>query len=72
MRSPLTRAGAVSAMYEGAACIAKPADRELQISCTSFGTAPANAIVKGTLEYMVCDDAQCLPPETVEFSISVK
>ncbi|MNY71472.1 hypothetical protein D3C86_2098230 [compost metagenome] len=32
----------------------------------------ANAIVKGTLEYMVCDDAQCLPPETVEFSISVK
>ncbi|MFA4868744.1 MAG: protein-disulfide reductase DsbD domain-containing protein [Pedobacter sp.] len=32
----------------------------------------ANAIVKGTLEYMVCDDAQCLPPETVDFSISVK
>ncbi|SMD18443.1 protein-disulfide reductase DsbD N-terminal domain-containing protein [Pedobacter nyackensis] len=32
----------------------------------------ANAIVKGTLEYMVCDDSQCLPPETVDFSISVK
>lgn len=32
----------------------------------------ANAIVKGTVEYMVCDDSQCLPPETVEFSIPVK
>jgi len=32
----------------------------------------ANAIVKGTLEYMVCDDSQCLPPENVEFSIPVK
>lgn len=30
------------------------------------------AAVKGTLEYMVCDDSQCLPPETVEFSIPVK
>lgn len=32
----------------------------------------ANAVVKGTLEYMVCDDSQCLPPENVEFSIPVK
>lgn len=32
----------------------------------------ANATVKGTLEYMVCDEAQCLPPETVDFSIPVK
>lgn len=32
----------------------------------------ANPVVKGTLEYMVCDDAQCLPPETVDFSIAVK
>ena len=32
----------------------------------------ANATVKGTLEYMVCDDSQCLPPETVEFSVPVK
>jgi DsbC/DsbD-like thiol-disulfide interchange protein len=28
--------------------------------------------VKGTIEYMVCDDSQCLPPETVTFSITVK
>lgn len=28
--------------------------------------------VKGSLEYMVCNDHQCLPPETVEFSIPVK
>lgn len=31
----------------------------------------AKALVKGTLEFMVCDDQQCLPPETVEFSIPV-
>lgn len=34
--------------------------------------AAANAIVKGTLEYMACDDTKCLPPETVSFSIPVK
>ncbi|MCC8427020.1 protein-disulfide reductase DsbD N-terminal domain-containing protein [Mucilaginibacter sp. UR6-11] len=28
--------------------------------------------VKGKLEYMTCNDKQCLPPETVEFSIPVK
>jgi hypothetical protein len=30
------------------------------------------AVVKGTLEYMTCNDKQCLPPETIEFSIPVK
>lgn len=30
------------------------------------------ASVKGTLNYMVCSNTQCLPPEDVEFSISVK
>lgn len=29
------------------------------------------ALVKGTLEFMVCDDHQCLPPENIEFSIPV-
>lgn|SRR5690606_34582138 len=28
--------------------------------------------VKGTLNYMVCNDKQCLPPEEVAFSIPVK
>ncbi|QEM10659.1 MULTISPECIES: protein-disulfide reductase DsbD domain-containing protein [Mucilaginibacter] len=28
--------------------------------------------VKGTLNYMVCSDKQCLPPEDVEFSVPVK
>ncbi|WP_420154226.1 protein-disulfide reductase DsbD N-terminal domain-containing protein [Siphonobacter sp.] len=28
--------------------------------------------VKGTLEYMVCDDKQCLPPEEVSFTVPVK
>lgn len=29
-------------------------------------------VVKGTLEYMVCDDQQCLPPAEVAFSIPIK
>ncbi|GGI28998.1 protein-disulfide reductase DsbD domain-containing protein [Pedobacter mendelii] len=28
--------------------------------------------VKGKVEFMVCNDKQCLPPEEVEFSIPVK
>jgi DsbC/DsbD-like thiol-disulfide interchange protein len=28
--------------------------------------------VKGTLEYMVCNDKQCLPPTEVAFNIAVK
>ncbi|MBE7175614.1 MAG: sugar transporter [Mucilaginibacter polytrichastri] len=32
----------------------------------------AQATVKGKLEYMVCNDRQCLPPEEKEFSIAVK
>jgi hypothetical protein len=27
------------------------------------------AIVKGSLEYIACNDHKCLPPETVEFSV---
>jgi len=30
------------------------------------------ATVKGTLEYMTCNDHQCLPPEDLEFSVAVK
>ena len=30
------------------------------------------ASVNGTLNYMACNDKQCLPPEDVEFSIPVK
>lgn len=28
--------------------------------------------VTGTLEFMVCNDKQCLPPEEIEFSVNVK
>ncbi len=28
--------------------------------------------VKGTLEYMTCNDHQCLPPDDVDFNIAVK
>ncbi|KIA91588.1 sugar transporter [Pedobacter kyungheensis] len=31
-----------------------------------------NAVVKGSVEFMVCDDKQCLPPEQVDFSVPVK
>ncbi|RKR84776.1 disulfide bond corrector protein DsbC [Mucilaginibacter gracilis] len=30
------------------------------------------ATVKGTLQYMTCNDRQCLPPEDVEFTVAVK
>ncbi|MES2275652.1 MAG: protein-disulfide reductase DsbD N-terminal domain-containing protein [Bacteroidota bacterium] len=29
------------------------------------------ATVKGSLEYMTCNDQKCLPPETVEFAVNV-
>ncbi|ALL04066.1 protein-disulfide reductase DsbD family protein [Pedobacter gandavensis] len=32
----------------------------------------ATATVKGKVEFMVCNDKQCLPPEEVSFSIPVK
>ncbi|WDF55284.1 protein-disulfide reductase DsbD domain-containing protein [Mucilaginibacter sp. KACC 22063] len=31
----------------------------------------AKAVVKGQLEYMTCNDKQCLPPEDVDFSVAV-
>ncbi|MDB5112378.1 MAG: sugar transporter [Mucilaginibacter sp.] len=30
------------------------------------------ATVKGTLQYMTCNDKQCLPPEEIEFTVVVK
>ncbi|TDQ11617.1 protein-disulfide reductase DsbD domain-containing protein [Pedobacter metabolipauper] len=32
----------------------------------------ANPVVKGTVEFMVCDDTQCLPPSSIDFTIPVK
>jgi hypothetical protein len=32
----------------------------------------AAATVKGSVEFMTCDDKQCLPPEEINFSIAVK
>ncbi|MNW21061.1 hypothetical protein D3C71_2217640 [compost metagenome] len=32
----------------------------------------ATATVKGTVEFMVCNDKQCLPPDEVSFNIPVK
>ena len=30
------------------------------------------AVVKGKIEYMACDDSRCLPPEEVDFSLTIK
>jgi DsbC/DsbD-like thiol-disulfide interchange protein len=32
----------------------------------------AGALVKGKIEFMVCNDRKCLPPTEVEFSVQVK
>ena len=29
-------------------------------------------LVKGTIEFMVCDESRCLPPDEVQFSVQVK
>lgn len=29
-------------------------------------------VIKGKIEYMVCDDSRCLPPDEIAFSIPVK
>lgn len=34
-------------------------------------TAKAKTNVSGTIEYMVCDDHQCLPPTTKSFSVKL-
>jgi hypothetical protein len=33
--------------------------------------APGATVVKGSLEYMTCNDKKCLPPEDINFSIPV-
>lgn len=32
----------------------------------------AKTVVAGSIEYMVCDNSQCLPPKTVTFSVALK
>ncbi|MET4081102.1 hypothetical protein ABIB40_001047 [Pedobacter sp. UYP30] len=32
----------------------------------------AATVVKGKVEFMVCNDRECLPPEEIEFSVPVK
>lgn len=31
-----------------------------------------NATVKGEINFMVCSDQQCLPPQTIQFSVDIK
>jgi thiol:disulfide interchange protein DsbD len=32
----------------------------------------AKTAVKGSVEFMVCNNKECLPPKTIEFSVSLK
>jgi hypothetical protein len=34
--------------------------------------AAAQAVVKGKLEFMACNDSKCLPPEEIAFSVAIK
>jgi len=34
-------------------------------------TSPNATVVKGQLEYMTCNDKQCLPPEDVDFTVTI-
>ncbi|OKS88968.1 protein-disulfide reductase DsbD domain-containing protein [Mucilaginibacter polytrichastri] len=34
-------------------------------------TSPNATVVKGQLEYMTCNDKQCLPPEDVDFTVAI-
>lgn len=29
-------------------------------------------VVKGTIEFMVCDESKCLPPDEIQFSVQIK
>ena len=37
-----------------------------------IGLNKSEAKISGTLEFMVCNDKQCLPPEEIEFTVNVK
>ncbi len=43
-----------------------------KIVYTQKAIATANTDLKGVLTFMVCDDDMCLPPEDMDFSISIK
>ena len=46
---------------------------ENKVDFVQYVTAKQGAkYVKGSLEYMVCDDHQCLPPKEVPFKISLQ
>ena len=34
--------------------------------------APVKTTISGSVEFMVCDDTQCLPPSTQKFSLALK
>lgn len=45
---------------------------EDEMVCTQIVKVNADTTLKGDIEYMVCDDATCLPPTVVSFSFDLK
>lgn len=45
---------------------------EDEIVCTQIVKVNKDTTLKGVIEYMVCDDATCLPPTTVDFNLDLK
>lgn len=45
---------------------------ENKMVCTQKVKVGACTVLKGSLEYMVCDDSHCLPPEEIMFSVDLK
>lgn len=45
---------------------------EQEMVCTQVVKISADTTLKGDLEFMVCDDATCLPPTVVSFSFDLK
>lgn len=45
---------------------------EDEMVCTQIVKVNADTVLKGDIEFMVCDDATCLPPTIVNFSFDLK
>jgi thiol:disulfide interchange protein DsbD len=45
---------------------------ENQMVCTQVVKITKDVQLKGTIEFMVCDDKSCLPPTDVDFSLDLK
>lgn len=45
---------------------------ELELVCTQIVKVQKDTKLKGTVEFMVCDDSRCLPPDDKDFEFDLK